>query len=257
MYTEEVKINRIIRDSSSLIDDEVARDVPICIFLNDEPFKTLIASPGKYKELAVGHIFSEGVISGLDDIKNIDLFKERINMKISKEIEPTISELRKIRLITTACGSRGISNYHELESLKLAKSRTFSSDTILESIKKLNELGQVFRKTGATHSALLLSKKNSYLGHAEDVGRHNAVDKVIGEGLLSGVDFWECILSTSGRLSGEMVLKAAYAQIPVVCSVSAPLLSGITIAQKTGITLYGFVRGKRMNQYTGQDQIIP
>ena len=251
MYTEEVKINRIIGESSSFTGDEVARDAPICIFLNDEPFKTLIASPDKYKELAVGHIFSEGIISGLKDIEKIDLFEERININTCKEIEPTISELRKIRLITTACGTRDFSDYHEFESLKLDESRNYSTSTILETVKKLNELGEVFRKTGGTHSALLTSKKDGFLGYAEDVGRHNAVDKVIGEGLLSGVDFTECILSTSGRLSGEMILKAVYAQIPAVCSVSAPLLSGIILAENTGITVYGFVRGRRMNQYTG------
>jgi FdhD protein len=251
MYTEELKISRIKEGSSSFTNDEVARDVSFCIFLNDEPFKILISSPGKYKELAVGYIFSEGIISCLDDIKKIDLFEQRINIKISEEIEPASSELRKMKLLTTACETRGISSYHEFESLKLAESRNYSPDTISESIKKLNEMGEVYRKTGATHSALLVSKKNDYLGYAEDVGRHNAVDKVIGEGLIRGVDFSECILSTSGRLSGEMILKAVYAQIPVVCSVSAPLMSGIIIAEKTGITIYGFVRGRRMNQYTG------
>jgi FdhD protein len=251
MYTEQVKIRRITEETSTLISDEVARDVPICVFVNDEPITTLIASPGKNKELAIGHIFCEGIISTLKDVENIDLFKERINIKIRKEIDPTNLELRRIRLITTACGARDLSNYHEFESLKINESRTYSSKTIKENMKKLNELGEVFKTTGGTHSALLASKNNDFLGHAEDVGRHNAVDKVIGEGLLSGINFPECILSTSGRLSGEMILKAAHAHIPVVCSVSAPLLSGINIAQKTGITIYGFVRGRRINQYTG------
>ena len=251
MCTEQVKIRRIKGEVSAFISDEVARDVPICIFLNDEPFITLIASPGKYRELAIGHIFCEGIIPCLDDVEHIDLFKERVNIKIRKEIDPTGLGLRKMRLITTACGTRDFSDYHEFESLKLDESRNYSTSTILETVKKLNELGEVFRKTGGTHSALLTSKKDGFLGYAEDVGRHNAVDKVIGEGLLSGVDFTECILSTSGRLSGEMILKAVYAQIPVVCSVSAPLISGIILAENTGITVYGFVRGRRMNQYTG------
>jgi FdhD protein len=108
----------------------------------------------------------------------------------------------------------------------------------------------VFRETGGTHSALLNREGEGVVAFSEDVGRHNALDKVIGAAIMRKVDLGECILASSGRLSGEMVLKAAKAGIPVICSVSAPLLSGIRIAEAAGVTLIGFVRGRRMNQYT-------
>ena len=116
--------------------------------------------------------------------------------------------------------------------------------------KNLNKLSKIFKETGGTHSALLKDTKSEFEAYAEDVSRHNALDKVIGAGLLERVDFSNCILSTSGRLSGEMIIKAARAEIPVVCSMSAPLQSGVTVAKKAEIMLFGFVRGTRLNQYT-------
>ena len=107
----------------------------------------------------------------------------------------------------------------------------------------------MFRETGGTHSALIHHRDDGIMAFAEDVGRHNALDKVIGRCLLDAVDLDRCVLASSGRLAGEMVLKASAAGIPVVCSVSAPLASGIRIAEAAGIRLVGFVRGRRMNLY--------
>lgn len=251
MYTEEVASKQIRKGEKSIFTkDKVARDVRLCIFINNVPWKTFITSPGKYKELSLGHIYSEGIISDMDEVKNINVNQERVNITIDKEIDFLESELLRTRLVTTACGYGEEINEKVLRELRINKRRNYPDEKIFESIKKLNEMGLTYLQTGGTHSALLLNTSGNDFNYAEDVGRHNAVDKVIGCGLLKGVQFDDCILSTSGRLSGEIVLKAAKAHIPVVCSISAPLLSGIAVAKKTGITLYGFVRGKKLNQYT-------
>jgi formate dehydrogenase accessory protein FdhD len=121
----------------------------------------------------------------------------------------------------------------------------------------LNTLAKTFRKTGAVHIAALYSATGELMTFSEDVGRHNAADKVIGTGALKESDFSKCFLASSGRLTGDIVLKAARMRIPIVASMAAVVDSGIDVAQRTGITLIGFVRGKRMNVYTHAERIEP
>ena len=113
----------------------------------------------------------------------------------------------------------------------------------------------VFKRTGATHCAILFSKDGESLVSAEDLGRHNAVDKVIGGGLMKKVDFGETWLAVSGRLPSDMVLKPAMVGIPLVASVSAPTLGGVKAGEKAGITVIGFTRGGRLNCYSHPERV--
>ncbi|MFH1179770.1 MAG: formate dehydrogenase accessory sulfurtransferase FdhD [Candidatus Bathyarchaeota archaeon] len=230
------------------LDDVVAEDAPICIFINDDPFRTLIASPNMLEELALGHLFTEGVITSIDDVETLQLKPLRVDINLRYEINIDEILWGRSRLITTACG---LDQVPEKEIVKLRVTRAEEIDPLLVSrlIKSLNEKSRTFRETGGTHSALLYSTEKGEVAFSEDVGRHNALDKVIGTALKTRIDFSKCIIASSGRLSGEMVLKAARAGIPILCSVSAPLLSGLRLADVTGVTLVGFVRGQRMNQY--------
>jgi len=123
-------------------------------------------------------------------------------------------------------------------------------------VRKLNTLAETFRKTGGVHVAALYSADGDVIAHAEDVGRHNAVDKVIGVCALKKVDFSLSFLASSGRLTGDVVLKAARMRIPVVASLAAAIDSGIAVAEQTGVTLIGFVRGQRMNLFTYSQRIV-
>ena len=114
----------------------------------------------------------------------------------------------------------------------------------------------IFKRTGATHCAILFSKDGEPVISAEDLGRHNSVDKVIGGGLMKRVDFGECWLAVSGRLPADMVLKPALVGIPLVASVSAPTLSGVKAGQRAGITVIGFTRGGRLNCYSHPERVI-
>ena len=241
---------RLNRDGSSeRVDDAVARDVSICIFVNDEPFRTLIASPSLLKELAIGHLFSEGVISEEQEIKSIDVKPLRIDVEIHNEIDIDELLLGKSRLLTTACGLNSPISENELKNLRVSKVEKVDPSLIFDLMKELNLKSLTYKETGGTHSAILFSEGEGVLAFAEDVGRHSALDKVIGSAFMDGVDFSKCVLASSGRLSGEMVLKVARVGVPLVCSVSAPLVSGLKIAEATGVTVVGFVRGKRMNHY--------
>jgi FdhD protein len=128
---------------------------------------------------------------------------------------------------------------------------------VSKSIIKMQKETELFRATGGCHGAAIFNKKGELLALKEDIGRHNAIDKIIGELLLKGEKFNDKFLTTTGRLTGDSVLKAIRAHIPIVASISAAINSGIRLAEDYGTTLIGFVRGAKMNIYTHPERIIP
>jgi FdhD protein len=164
------------------------------------------------------------------------------------------------RLIVSACGSP---DYWPLSKLidritlvKLNLGLTVEAKVISESVKRLNIFAERFRRTGGVHVAALYSTSGELVALSEDVGRHNAVDKVIGAGTAKKLNFENLFLALSGRLTGDIVLKAARMRIAIVASMAAAINSGVEAAQLVGITLIGFVRGKRMNIYTYPERIV-
>lgn len=127
--------------------------------------------------------------------------------------------------------------------------------SILNLSNKLNENSQLFKETGGVHSCALCSEEEIIMFH-EDVGRHNALDKIVGEAFLKEIPFEDKILITSGRISSEMIIKTAKQRIPIIVSRSAPTELSVGIAKELGITLIGFARGRRMNIYQGEERII-
>jgi len=249
MSVRKVEVTRV-RDGGSVevLEDSVASDVAVCVFVDGEFYRALVASPGMLEELVTGHLFAEGVVSSTADIAELMVREGRVDASLGSSVDISEVVAGKTRLITTACSTSGairpgsIRRVHRVDDLDEA--------LIHGAVAELNRLSTVFRETGGTHSALVYLVGGGVAAFAEDVGRHNALDKVIGRCLLDGVDLSRCVLASSGRLSGEMVLKAATAGIPVVCSVSAPLASGVRVALEAGIRLVGFVRGDRMNVYS-------
>jgi FdhD protein len=259
MSTKRIKIHRIDLDQGAIEEKEdvAALDEAVCVFVNGEYYRTLIATPTMVEELVVGHLRGEGIIDSLDDLKEVDVNPLKVRVELLKEIDLNALNMSKVDLITTACGS--LSNpIHEnqLGSMRTASNNEVEAEKIWSMVRELNRRSEVFRMTGGTHSAMLCSPDGEILSFAEDVGRHNAVDKVIGAGLLRGTELGECVLVSSGRQSSEIVLKVARSGIPVIASVAGPLNSGIGVAEATGITLICFVRGRRMNVYTHHERII-
>jgi len=216
------------------------------------------------KELAVGHLISEGVLKSAEEIREIHFEtngKCVVRLKKSVNADKRVSAAQPFaRLIVSSCGSP---DYWPLSKLidrlhvsKVPSNLRIKAQVILDSVKQLNMLAETFRKTGGVHVAAVYSSKGELRTFAEDVGRHNAVDKVIGACVLGKLDFNDCFLALSGRLSGDIVLKAARMKVQVIASLTAALNSGIEIAQHMGITLIGFARGRRMNIYTYPERVI-
>ena len=258
MSTKRIKLHRVDLEHKIITerDDTVSTDEAVCVFINGEYYRTLIATPTMIEELVVGHLIGEGIINSLDDLKAVEVEPLKVRVELQDEVDLDRINMRKVNLITTACGSlsppvRG----DQLDQMWNASDIEVEAERIWDMVRELNLRSQIYRETGGNHSAMLCSPEGEVLSFAEDVGRHNAVDKVIGEGLIRGIRLEECVLVSSGRQSSEIVLKVARCGTPVIASVAGPLESGIKIADATGITLVCFVRGRRMNVYTHHDRI--
>jgi FdhD protein len=266
MAMQEVEVSKIDFYAQKIVrqKDLVAEEAPLHIFLNQIHYVTILCSPSQLKELCIGHLLSEGVLKSISEIQEIRLgtYGEcRIRLRQGIDAEKRISLSQPFsRLITSACGSPDYWPISKLvDRLNLPKAPLglkVEAEIIAESVKRLNTLAQTFRKTGGVHIAALYSAKGELLACAEDIGRHNAVDKVIGVGALQKTDFNGCFLASSGRLTGDIVLKAARMQIPIIASITAAISSGVEAAKRTGTTLIGFVRGKRMSIYAYPERII-
>jgi FdhD protein len=184
----------------------------------------------------------------MDEIAEESIREGRADISLKKPVDLVEINFERERVITTACNTEGV-DMSILEGLRVNEADSPDPKVIFDLMRKLNENSVNFKATGGTHSAILSYMDSDFMESAEDVGRHNAIDKAIGSGLIHGYPLDRCILACSGRLSGDMVLKAARSGIPIICSISAPLLSGINVAERTGIKLYGFVRARRFNQY--------
>ena len=239
--------------------DSVVEEKPLHIFLNNTHFVTILCSPYHLKELAVGHVLSEGIIKSRNEIRNI-LFEEdkqicRIQFKPDIDVREKIELARPFsRLITSSCNPPDYWPFPKLmDRIKLPKVRSnlvVKAEIISNCVKNLNVVAETFRKTGGVHVATLHEENGDLVALAEDVGRHNAVDKVIGIRALKNLGLSRCFLALSGRLTGDMVLKAARMGLPVAASQATAIESGIEVAEHCKITLIGFARRKRMNIYT-------
>ena len=240
--------------------DYVAEETPLQLFINNTFWATILCSPTNLRELAVGHLLSEGIVKSTDEIEEVTL-KETENTCIVKlkpgiKVEDRISISRlHARVITSACGS-GSPYQYTGKIPKVESNLTVKAQVIFDSVNQLNFKAEGFRQTGGLHVAAIYKDDGSLVALAEDVGRHNAVDKVIGMAALNKVDFDGCFLALSGRISGDVAFKAAKVGLPIVASLAAALSSGIAMAEASNLTLAGFVRGKRLNIYTEPSRII-
>jgi len=247
---ETVSIRRHAGDSTTDLEDVIVREFPLTIILNDQEMVTLLCTPDRLKELAVGFLFSEGLLQSRDEIKSITIHEgtgvARVQTAGGKEIA---GEALFRRLITSGCG-RGASFYSatDVDGQKVESPLTVTITSILNLARQFQLRSETFRTTGGVHSAALCDG-SAILAFAEDIGRHNAMDKVFGECLLRDIRTEDRMVLTSGRISSEIILKVARRKAPVLVSRSAPTSMGVRLALDLGITLVGFARGKRANVY--------
>jgi len=246
--------------TSKKVADYVAEEKPLHLFVNTTYWATILCSPSNLKELAVGHLLSEGILKSTEEIEEVNLKESENSCHVKLKAEINVDERMSLsrlhaRVITSACGGSAPYQYSR-KPAKVTSNLTVKAEVVFNSVNQLNFKAELFRKTGGVHAAAIHKADGSLVALAEDVGRHNAVDKVIGIAALKQTSFRECFLASSGRLSGDVVFKAAKVGLPIIASLAAPLSSGIEMAEAANLTLAGFVRGKRMNIYNAPERII-
>lgn len=255
---ERIPILRLTEESRSNIDDVVAREFPLTIILNNKELVTLLCTPKNLNYLAIGFLFSEGLLEDKNEIKKIMVDDQRGVVRVETgEDKAMADELVFKRFITSGCG-RGASFYSAADVQNQAKIESrieMSASEVLSLVRDFQHHSEIYRTTGGVHSAALCDTRN-ILVFSEDIGRHNAIDKIFGECVLKEIPTEERVVITSGRISSEILLKVAKRNIPIIVSKSAPTDLGVKLANALGITLLGFARGKRINAYTNDWRIV-
>ena len=223
-------------------------------------------TPGSDFELAVGFLYTEGLISSRDEVRRVsyceDLEPEKqhynvVTVELSRPFDATV--LRRNFFASPSCGICGKATLDDVEvhCAPIAPGPEVRGAAITAMPDTLRTAQRVFEQTGGLHAAGLFAPAGKLLALREDVGRHNAVDKIVGQGLLAGdLPLSERVLQVSGRIGFEIVQKAARAGIPVITAVGAPSSLAVEAAERLGMTLVGFVREQRFNVYTHPERVL-
>lgn len=240
------------------VEDVIVNEFPLTIYVNDMEFATMVCTPTHFEEMVVGFLASEGVIRSYNDIHSLSIDESRGYAYVMLKVNMTTNqEYYTKRFIGSCCGkSRQFYFHNDARTAKTSMSSTTISAT--QSIALMNQMqnsSQVFLETGGVHNAALCSP-DEMLAVRTDIGRHNALDKLYGYSILNRVPVRNKIIVFSGRISSEVLLKAAKIGVGIVLSKSAPTDLAIKLAKDLNITAVGFIRGKSFNVYSCPERII-
>ncbi|MFH1122699.1 MAG: formate dehydrogenase accessory sulfurtransferase FdhD [Pseudomonadota bacterium] len=234
------------------MEDDVLNEFRIQIRLDGEDFIQAVISPSLFEEFVLGFLLTRGIIEGPRDVSSLEIAGDTVSVTRIPRLRHALPDLRLLE-------SSGTRNWTPEQIFRLGGKKIESelrvpAKVLIKALRLIVGM-PVFEKTGATHCAILFSPSGEVICSAEDVGRHNSVDKVIGGGLIKGVDFGRSWLAVSGRLPADMVLKPLAAGIPLIASVSAATSDGIDMGELGGVTVVGFTRGGRLNCYCHPERI--
>jgi FdhD protein len=266
--SEPVRPIEVIRvDRATQIEgaDRVAVEEPLEIRLHGRPFAVVMRTPGADRELAAGFLLSESVIAGPDDLGTIAYCQDAenvLNVTLAGQAGDRLEEVLSSRRQVTMNSSCGLCGRLTIESLTVDRPPVRGTLSIAPAMlvslpERLRAAQRLFDETGGLHAAGLFAADGQLAAVAEDVGRHNAVDKVVGRMVLAeSLPVGDRVLCVSGRTSFEIVQKAYLAGIPIVAAVSAPSSLAVDLARDAGVTLVGFVRGLTFNVYAHPERIV-
>ncbi|MFR9798815.1 formate dehydrogenase accessory sulfurtransferase FdhD [Streptomyces sp. MS06] len=270
--TERRKVIRVRDGSVSARPDTLVAEEPLEIRLNGRPLAITMRTPGDDFALAVGFLVSEGVLGDRADLRNVvycagatgeggeNTFNV-VDVRTAPGVELPDITLERNVYTTSSCGLCGKASLDAVRTtarwpIADTPPVRVEPETLTRLPDRLRAAQRVFDRTGGLHAAALFDESGELLDVREDVGRHNAVDKLVGRALQHGeLPLSRAVLLVSGRASFELAQKAVMAGIPVLAAVSAPSSLAVDLAAETGLTLVGFLRGSSMNVYAGEDRV--
>ena len=257
----------------SASDDQVAAEEPLQLLLNGRPLSIVMRTPGHDLELAIGLLWAEGVLASRSDLTGVRISAEADEVEAMVTVDASLVESNVVDVLlkgddgrrpersflsSSACGVCGATTVAglALDYDRLPPGPTIDPALLPELCERLREGQSVFEKTGGLHAAGLFEPDGRLVLLREDIGRHNAVDKVVGRRLLDGkLPARDAILAVSGRTGYEVVQKAVAAGIPILVAIGAPSSLAILTARRFDLTLVGFLRRTGFNVYSGVERL--
>ena len=230
--------------------DTVARELPLTIILNRQELRTLLCTPVDLEYLAIGFLFSEGWLRNNEEIQKITVDERRGVVRVETGEDTLANRLSDQKLMTSSSGRGDLT--HDALNLRAKVNSQISmpAHRILALVKRFQRQSQLFKASGGAHSAALCNERD-ILAFSEDIGRYNAIDKVLGSCIMNGIPTANHVIITSGRISSEVVLKVTRMDVSILVSRCAPTDRSVRLAIDSGATLIGFARGAKMNIYSG------
>lgn len=247
--TPDIIYNRFSSEAWQRATTSVPKEIALTIYIDNDELVTILCSPTKLTHLVLGFLYSEGVIADKSDVATMRVCEEEslADVRLSK----SGYTLPARRTISSGCGG-GVSFTPERQ--KVDSPLVVMPSEVLSLMKQLNEQAELYRFCGGVHTSALADTENLMVV-AEDIGRHNTLDKIMGECLLLELPTRDRLLLSTGRISSEMLSKAARMETPIVVSRSSPTDQSISLAQELGITLIGYVHGSRLSVYSHEERV--
>ncbi|MCS5421145.1 MULTISPECIES: formate dehydrogenase accessory sulfurtransferase FdhD [Psychrilyobacter] len=231
----------------------VCEETNVSLFIDNQKIITFMCTPENLKELAMGHLYTRNLIEDMEDIGSIRVCNSLKNIYITSEFISMDQDLSLNTVLSSSCGS---SPNFNLKLDQILESRiSFDLETLKNATMEMFKLAVKHQKTGGMHSCAVYCANKEIIA-LEDVGRHNAVDKIIGACLIKHYDLRDSALISTGRISTDMILKCAAAEIPVVVTRSIPTSSALELAKKTGITVVGRIMASEPIIYLNEERIL-
>jgi FdhD protein len=232
---------------------DVVREQPLTVYVNGERFLTLLCSPFQLEPLVLGYLWMEKVIAGLDDIAGLQI--SEVDGRADVTLRHPVT-LPTERILTSGCGGGITFRIDPRLFPRITSEVRVGPADLGDRMRDLLREAVHYHASRGIHGAAL-ADRNRVLLVAEDVGRHNAVDKLMGLALQRGISTTDRILLSTGRVSSEMLLKAARMSVPIVASRTSPTEMAVALAEQLGVTIVGYLRGDSLNLYAGQALELP
>lgn len=251
------KLKKSINEKGEITKIPIIEEKPLTLYLNNQEIVTIMTIGDYPKYLAIGYLFNQGMLNNIDDVKKIEFHKDLKTVVVRTKSKTNYEEKLKKKVNTSGCAQGTVFGdlFEEINTISLNKKIRIDHQQLMNLSKKINTEPSLYLSVGAIHGCVLC-QGDKPLYYFEDVGRHNAVDKIAGWMFLNDINGRDKIFYTTGRLTSEMVIKTVQMEIPILLSRSGFTESGVSLANEAKLSLIGRMKGKRFILLSGNHRVI-